>query len=876
MYLNQILTKLNSSSGEKTHRTSDGFNKLYSLDFGSSGAADSFWNEYLKSVSKKNSMTLSERIPEYAPTMIDFSLDFEKCQDNLRSGDSEGFEEIVHLCQDVILDQVIFDDDEIINCVLLRKSLSETSMIYRLHFLNCKMSKANIFSLVEKVKSKLRLKNGKSLFDTEPIGSWDEIVSTPISGTYIPLHGSSRDGKPPFVLEDIYNGSDGDSVLEDVCKLGDHVHITTGLLQEDFVDDNESDLYYLPLVLSMGFKNEISVASFESFEESELSNSDKSFAQRGTDELISMISPEKFEQKHYWLEIGKALHKIYDGDDDGLTRWKELAADKNFLVKIGEVYESFDTNMRVTEKTLHFYAREDSPEIYAAAAEERNFELFLESISGTMTTGDSAALFNEIYGLEFVSDGQSLYYFDGIVWQESGHIDFFKHFSAKDGKFIKCVDNWIQKLAKLSSIGGVGGKSRRESERIRVESEMNSKRAHKYRDTVKKFGFKNVLLKEFINLISARGLVFDTATNLTGVRNGILEATETEIIFRKSKPEDYVKNCCSARWDTKMDSSHRNTKLLLMWLKQVFPDKGSRDYFERFCGYLLIAGNGENIFPFWTGGGGNSKGTVKKLFEETFGVYSVDIPVKYLLNDGRGGGPNPELAQCAGSRIVFLQEPKGGEMDESTFKTLSGDDTYFARKCNKDGGSIVSTFVPVLICNEIPTMNVREAERRRLAILSFISKWVDDPPESTAERYRRGIFLKDPLFKRIIPKLTSALLWYCARGYKKYKEFGLSPPKSVEVANKIYVEDSNYVLDFFTQKLIRAVTINEDGTLTEHAHCKISCDELIKSYGEWLKISNPHKKIETMKTFKKLVTEIVGHKPVNGCWSGYKYSAVSY
>jgi len=873
MRLNQILSKLNSpssqlGSGEITHKSGE---TPFSLEFGKTGAAQTFWTAYMNAVDSGDKLSVSEKVPEFVPVIIDFKLSFDTPQDDLAS-DIDNFSDIISICQNTILNCVICDDDDsVINCALLTGK-----DVVRLHFMNCKISRQNTKELVKRIKGDLRLKNAKSFFESEPIGSWDTIVSSPTSKSFMMLYGSAQVPELPLKLVGFSTINGSEKSLENVCFLANHSHISTNLIPEEFVDSVDSPLWFLPFVLSMGFRSEISVTSFEETDLlKSLDSFDKSisssYEQKNIASLLPLLSEERFKEKHCWLDIGRAIYHSYDGSDDGLSLWKDFTMN-TFGESIEELYEDFDINTRITEDTVKFYAAIDSPDLYGKILNDKCYNLFLDAISGTMTSGDSAALIDELYGLNYVSDGNYLYFFDGNVWQDHGDMDYVKLFSTRDGDFIKRVGKWCLRLTEESVMSDHSLLiSKRDTEAKRARAEVNTKKAAAYRDKIKKLRFKGEILKDFKGLKGKRELAFDDAINLTGVRGGILEAMDEKIIFRKGKPEDYIKKCCPTRWDRTMSFSHPRCRALLEWFTQMFPNKDSRDYFKRFCGYLLISGNGENIFPFWTGGGGNSKGTVKKLIEAAIGPYCVDIPVSYLMNTRRGG-PNPELAQCAGSRVVFMQEPKSGEMDESTFKTLSGDDSYFARNCNKNGGSIKSTFVPVLICNEIPTMNIGEAEKRRLAILKFMSRWVEDPPKDKIERYRTRTFKKDPEFKKVIPKLTSAFLWYCAQGYEEYKKYGLSPPKSMKTANVTYIEDADYILDFFNQRVMESFLFEEDGTKMRREDSKLACDDLIKNYGEWLTLSNPYKKRETMKRFIDRVSKIVGHSPTKGCWSGFKLS----
>ena len=68
--------------------------------------------------------------------------------------------------------------------------------------------------------------------------------------------------------------------------------------------------------------------------------------------------------------------------------------------------------------------------------------------------------------------------------------------------------------------------------------------------------------------------------------------------------------------------------------------------------------------------------------------------------------------------------------------------------------------------------NPDEAIRRRVCIIPFISKWVEDAPDSIEEQYKLHRFKDDPNFERKIPAMAPAFLWLMVKYYPKFvKDF---------------------------------------------------------------------------------------------------------
>ena len=105
-------------------------------------------------------------------------------------------------------------------------------------------------------------------------------------------------------------------------------------------------------------------------------------------------------------------------------------------------------------------------------------------------------------------------------------------------------------------------------------------------------------------------------------------------------------------------------------------------------------------------------------------------------------GPNPELAQAKGARIAVLSEPDEEEkMSGGVIKRYTGGDRFFARMCNQNGNSIEALFKTILMCNDIPVVLAGgQAMVNRLSALPFLSKWVENPPESEEEQRQRKLF----------------------------------------------------------------------------------------------------------------------------------------
>ena len=189
-----------------------------------------------------------------------------------------------------------------------------------------------------------------------------------------------------------------------------------------------------------------------------------------------------------------------------------------------------------------------------------------------------------------------------------------------------------------------------------------------------------------------------------------------------------------------------------------------------------------------------------------------------LLNREEEAGPNPELAQTSGARVAFSAEPD----DDTSFKgarikRLTGGDSFFARSCNEDGGSIDTTFAIVMVLNMVPDIQgMDEATKARITQIPFEGRWIRPGenfkvPETHEEQVKEKVYWMDERFEDNIPKLASALFWLAVKYYPKYRGEGLIPPK--------YIKD--WMADYWAKNDPHISFISE---MLENPKTKIKCE----------------------------------------------------
>jgi phage/plasmid-associated DNA primase len=144
-------------------------------------------------------------------------------------------------------------------------------------------------------------------------------------------------------------------------------------------------------------------------------------------------------------------------------------------------------------------------------------------------------------------------------------------------------------------------------------------------------------------------------------------------------------------------------------------------------------------------------------------------------------------------------------------KRVTGGDSYFVRNCNQDGGSIETTFKPVLVLNNVPDIQgMEEATKTRFSMVPYESRWlrpeeVDkldfELPDDIEEQIKLKTFVMDGEFDRHIPSLANALLWIAVQYYEVYSNEGLKDPPYMQKWMEDYWKKNDCYTSFIAERL---------------------------------------------------------------------------
>ena len=725
----------------------------------------------------------------------------------------------------------------------------------------------------------LRNNNVMAKMQRQPIGDWEQIISSNIVNEPVILYGSTEvQGRPKLELTHIWphitrdmldSGLQPEEIaLEDSFIPQNHIHVQQQAVNPAIFEGVHDLQYWMPMFLSLGYwptvllpKEEVNdggrfttqlrimntqpeqqrVFGVGNRGREEIDESDMELAER----MIPMINSQRFLREAFWLDIGKALYIADEGGENGLRSWTHhteralvgitnvpdyMKAADTLADTCRNLYYTF-ANSAITVRTLAWYAREDSPERYANWHRDWCMSSMEQALSGYHT--DVAIALHRVYWLDFVycPVGKGKWFqFKNHRWFEANQgIDLRKAISRDFMKRFEAARMILSRQIHDST-----------DEAFKGNGEITMKKITTLIGKLKTVSFKSSIMTEssehfkddyFVNLL-------DSNPELTGVTNGILEVSNHHVLFRAAKPEDYISMCTNIPYHQNFSWQNPLVQECMKWFGQVFTDRSLLHHFLKFASSCLKGRNSDKIFPIFTGEGDNSKSMIVKLFEATFSSYCIKFDISNVTGrNSNASGPTPQLARAKATRIAFMDEPEDDvPMHKGIIKKWVGGDSFFARLLQDNGGDVQVFFKLILTCNKVPIIpNADKAIKNRVRLFPHLSTWVDNPPEDEAEQYRQRRFRKNPFFERRIPILAPAFLWIMAQYYPHYSTEGLTDPAIVTETTEAYWRDNDVYAQFAADTIQEVYSDAGD----RDAGARVTLSEIYSEFKVWFRDAFP-------------------------------------
>lgn len=867
-----------------------------------------FWKTYCQLIYDKPEgiYGLAEKSLDVMPVLARGSLQFTEVDALFTAYEEDFLLALVYCFQQVLLEYLdITSAGQLLCCVLeweegrisTQDGVSIFTTTFALQFPYCRTERPfQIRTLRPRIIQLLRQHKVMDRLKEHPVNQqWDLILDPLVPDTPWPLYGSTRTPtEPKLTLTHLYPqiklDEDGEIPtrldpdlelnLKDVFFINNHGHVQDGLVKPSLFAQNDEVNYYLwlPMFLSLHYWRPITVLKPGKSPTPSVStpshSSTSTYATMSDDprdnvvQLLNMLSVERAESDHYWMDVGKALYNIYEGNEEGLNLWISFTerAKHHDANECKMWYPGFNIGNNLTLKTIAWYARKDNYDRYQLEWHKKWCLAAFDKAIDSLTHTDIANALYRVYWLDFVysSVDKHWYFYDCHRWHKLN--EGLMLLNCMSGEFANLFEEYRTQISRTVHESN--------NPNVKDGKEAMIKKITKLIKDLKSVTPKEKLLKE------ARGQFHDERfleklnvnTDTLGLLNGVIETCDTYAIYRDGKPEDFISKCSSVFYDAMYHWKHPMVEACMKWLRQTFPDEELLNYALKLFASCLKGRNLDKLFVVMTGDGDNSKSMIKKLFEATFGSYSHTFDNSILTTKkGRSNGPTPELALAKDSRVAFLQEPgKDDNLRDGAVKELTGGDTIFARLCGQDGGNFEVQAKIFYLCNTVPMFpNCDQAVRNRLRILPYLSKWVHNPPESEEEQFKQRRFKRDNNFASKIPGMAPAFLWILVQKFSSYRMEGLREPKIITDHTNEYWEETDPVLQFIKETIV-FVKKEVNGIAEPDESCKLTIAEIYKEYAYWFRETNPGITVPKQMAVKADLIERWG-KPTRLGWYGVKF-----
>ncbi len=253
------------------------------------------------------------------------------------------------------------------------------------------------------------------------------------------------------------------------------------------------------------------------------------------------------------------------------------------------------------------------------------------------------------------------------------------------------------------------------------------------------------------------------------------------------------------------------------FLRQVLPDDGVRQFFQRIAGYCLTGSIDEQAIFIFYGTGANGKSIATRVLSKLLGDYAVTLPIQTFLQQDhkRAADATPDLARLPGVRLVTASEPQAGDrFSEQAIKTMTGGEAIPIRPLFKEMFEIDPVFKIMLSMNLRPRVQGTDhGVWRRLLMMP----WSFTVPEGQR-------VLPTVLMQRFLAEMPGILGW-AIDGFLSWRERGLDPPAAVREATEDYRRESDPVGEY-----MRDCTQKQDGR-------NVQASRLYQNYVAWAKAS---------------------------------------
>ncbi len=555
-----------------------------------------FWKMYCNLAIDPEEMpilSIGEPIDQLMPLIIQLKLNFaygenEDPTDIATPYDDKFLLTLIKSCQDTIdtIYEMSDEEDELIcaiqktNDMEIDDATSTVISIIKLQFPYCRVDKNTIIKqYIPALIRKLKLENISGLFFQAPEGDITKWIDSDIYNGTNPLYLSIRNNlEQPVILYQICDyvkdqcieeSKYPELIFENIFKPNTSNMVKNGLVQRELFETLE-DYDALPIFLSLNYWSKIVFPKKTKRSVPYLARSlQLNRREEGTDTIeainnnmdlarifLNYLAPIRANKRHYWMDVGRALYNCDQGEDRGLDMWKNFTqrhSTKFDADECEDIYDTLDIENSITVKTLAWYAKEDSSELYTKWHKGWLLEAMDRSMS--LSNTDVATALHRCYWLTFTCSSRKekmWYKFNGTIWMELDAGDKLR--LALSNGFKNKYERYRASISQQVALSNDPTfKATAEAKIIKIGQIIKQ---------LTNVTPKNMIVTEAMEHFKDDNfnIVANRNPDYMGLKNRIIETTSEYAVVRKGKPEDYITIFSPIKWRDNMTEESRPVK----------------------------------------------------------------------------------------------------------------------------------------------------------------------------------------------------------------------------------------------------------------------------------------------------------------------------
>jgi phage/plasmid-associated DNA primase len=535
-------------------------------------------------------------------------------------------------------------------------------------------------------------------------------------------------------------------------------------------------------------------------------------------EVINNLSDYRWDIYDDWINIGIVCFN----ENISFEVW-DTNSKKSLKYKKGECHKHWNRfyNGDLKQGTIWDMLKQDNPAKYNELYLKRtDFEKLIKNCEGH---SDVAEYFFSLKPNNYLYCSESGWHFvlPSNIWSNSGK------------NYPVCMLNDIHGTLKTELISFKTAIDIKEKKVVNDESLSDTTRKDKLEKLEEKrkkiyiFG-KLISNKSFCEGIIAflRGLYGGKTLRLCaekGVQNNMYNIFDenrylfafTDYVYdlklgyaRPIKATDYITITCGYKYPTHK-SETRNTIRNVLY--SIWENEDVLEYMlDILCTTICGVRNIEEWY-IWTGVGGNGKGMLINLIENTLGGYYGSFSSEiFTAKNQNPSAPKPEVVNSRGKRFIDTAEPEDNDtILEGFTKLISGGDNITAAGKHKDPITFKPQFMVCLQCNNVPNLNsLTQGSVRRIRVIPFPFLFRDNPiasNERKGDANVKNILCKSPEWRdefilMLIDQWNKKYIDSSDLEYRKIKGITTIPmPPMVDKRTKDYIYENNPVGFWFKE-----------------------------------------------------------------------------